>query len=79
MVALVIYGGPGCQGCKLTIRKAEALGLSFDYVDVSAEVDAAAQLLAEGHRTLPVVRAGSEVWTGFRPDLLEKVARDATD
>jgi len=79
MAALTIYGSPGCQGCKLTVRKAEALGLSFDYVDVSAEVAAAAQLLAEGHRTLPVICSGSEIWTGFRPDLLERVARDAID
>lgn len=79
MADLTIYGSPGCQGCKATIRKAEALGLSYGYVDVSIEIDAAARLVADGHKSLPVVYAGAEVWTGFRPDLLDKIARHALD
>jgi len=74
MADLTIYGSPGCQGCKATVRKAEALGLSFTYIDVSIDLAAAALLVAEGHRSLPVVEAGETVWTGFRPDLLDKVA-----
>lgn len=70
MPDLIIFGRSGCQQSAQTICKAKACGLTFDWVDVDADIAAAAQLLSEGFRTLPVVRAGEQHWTGFRPDLL---------
>lgn len=76
MSDLTIYGRPGCQACSLTIRKAEALGLDFAYINVDADIAAAAQLIAAGHRTLPLVRTPAAEWAGFRPDLLDQLGAD---
>ncbi|MFE3838898.1 glutaredoxin domain-containing protein [Pseudogemmobacter sonorensis] len=73
MADLTIYGRPGCQACALTIRKAKELGLDFDYVNVDTDIAASAQLIAAGHRTLPLVSTQTDEWTGFRPDLLDRL------
>lgn len=70
---LVIYGRPGCPQCAATCRKAEALGLAFDYHDVELEEDLGERLRRDGWRSLPVVETGHESWSGYRPDLLEKL------
>ena len=71
--SITIYGRHNCPQCGATVRKAEALGLPFSYVDLDDDIAAAARLLAQNHRSLPVVEAGDQVWSGFRPDLLDKV------
>lgn len=73
---ITIYGRADCHQCAATARKAEDLGLTFVYVDVDEDIASAARLIAADHRTLPVVEAGGQVWTGFRPDLLAKLERE---
>ncbi len=68
---LIIYGRKNCAQCHATRRKADALGLTYRYVDLDQDAEAAHRLQVEGHRSLPVVEADDATWAGFRPDLLE--------
>lgn len=69
---MTIYGKPGCPQCTATVRKARQLGIEYQYVDVSVDLDAAARLELEGFRSLPVVKTADIAWFGFRPDLIER-------
>lgn len=73
VTSITVYGRHNCPQCRATVRKAEALGLSVSYVDLDDDIAAAARLLTQNHRSIPVVEAGDQVWSGFRPDLLEKL------
>lgn len=70
---LTIYGKPDCYPCKASVRKAEALGLAYRYVDVTADPEVLAYLQAQGFRGVPVVMVGDQSWAGFRPDLFDAV------
>ena len=70
--SLTIYGKPVCPQCTASVRKADQLGLTYTYVDVSTDPAALAQLKAEGFGGVPVVKVGDRSWTGYRPDLLSK-------
>lgn len=74
-MSITVYGKPGCQQCTATTRKLDQLGLAYSYVDVAVDVDAACRLQAEGHRTLPVIVAKGETWTGYQPGLLQLLGR----
>lgn len=74
-IDITVYGRPSCAQCAATMRKAEALGLSATYIDLSGDPDTECRLAHEGFRQLPVVFAGDHNWTGFRPDLLEALLK----
>lgn len=72
---ITIYGRADCVQCKATKTKAEELGLTVHYVDLDEHPDTAHQLRMEGFRSIPVVKAGDHLWTGYRPDLLSGLMR----
>jgi glutaredoxin-like protein NrdH len=68
--------------CTLTCGCLEAAGIPFDLVDLRDEQNAALRLwITEdlGYTEAPVVLVGDEPehhWSGFRPDLIDKLTRD---
>lgn len=74
-MGITVFGKPHCPQCEATSRKLDALGLPYTKVDLTQDLDAACRLQAEGHRQLPVVEAGGQVWGGYRPELLSKLPR----
>lgn len=54
----------------MTARTLDRQGVPYQVIDVSQSEEAAAQLQAWGYRQVPVVQAGEEHWSGFRPDRL---------
>lgn len=75
MTELTVYGREECAQCKATMRKAEQLGLTVTYIDLDQDPDTECRLVQEGFRSLPVVHAADQSWTGYRPDLLSRVAK----
>ena len=73
MVATV-YSKPSCPQCDATKRQFTKLGLPFEVVDVTQNQQAADQLRAAGFQQLPVVIAGNNVWSGYRPDRIKQLA-----
>ncbi|NKT16146.1 glutaredoxin family protein [Rhodococcus hoagii] len=74
-VAVTVYGKPGCQGCRLTVRHLDKQGTPHTYRDVTTDPDAAAAVAALGYQALPVVTAGDMHWTGYSPDRLNTLGR----
>lgn len=69
-----IFSKPACVQCTATYRALDKQGLAYTVVDITTEDDAKARVEALGYRQLPVVVAGEEHWSGFRPDRIQALA-----
>ena len=67
---ITLFSKPNCPQCSMTARTLDRQGVAYQVIDVSQDAQAAAQLQAWGYRQVPVVQAGEEHWSGFRPDRL---------
>ncbi|MGP9796174.1 glutaredoxin domain-containing protein [Halomonas sp. 86] len=63
-----IYTTPNCPQCDATKRTLEKRGIEYRQMAFTDSVRD--RFYADGHRQLPIVEAGSETWSGFRPDLI---------
>jgi len=52
---LTVYGASWCADCRNTQRYLDAVGVDYRYVDLGADPDAQAMLVAAGHLAIPVV------------------------
>ena len=69
-MTITVYSQPFCQPCKATYRALDAAGLDYEVVDVTEDEQALEYVRSLGHQQSPVVVAGDQHWSGFRPDLL---------
>ena len=70
---ITIYTRNDCVKCHATKRAMESRGFEFEMVNVDLVPDAAETLRAQGFRQLPVVIAGETRWSGFRPDMINRL------
>lgn len=75
---IVIYTRSDCVQCHATKRAMESRGFAFEMVNLDQDPAAAESLRAQGFRSLPVVFAGEESWSGFRPDRINRLRVEAT-
>jgi glutaredoxin-like protein NrdH len=75
MSAVTVYSKPRCVQCTATYTALDAAGIAYNVVDVSEEAAAAEYVTDElGYRQAPVVVVSdTEHWSGFRPDLIERL------
>ena len=69
-MSITVYSKPACVQCTATTRALSAKGLSFEVVDLTLDDDAFELVQTLGYRQAPVVIAGDDHWTGFRPDMI---------
>lgn len=74
---IIIYTRNDCVQCHATKRAMENRGVTFELVNVDQLPDAAETLRAQGFRQLPVVVAGETSWSGFRPDMINRLLQQA--
>ncbi|HFE3556350.1 TPA: glutaredoxin-like protein NrdH [Enterobacter hormaechei] len=73
-MSIIIYTRNDCVQCHATKRAMESRGVAFEMVNIDHVPDAADLLRAQGFRQLPVVVAGETSWSGFRPDMINRLA-----
>lgn len=69
-----VFGKPGCQQCRASVKVLKNMGAEFEYVDVSKDTAAAVEVARLGYKSVPVVVTDDEHWFGFRPGKLKEVA-----
>ncbi|HCJ6197412.1 TPA: glutaredoxin-like protein NrdH [Enterobacter hormaechei subsp. xiangfangensis] len=74
ITSIIIYTRNDCVQCHATKRAMESRGVAFEMVNIDQVPDAADTLRAQGFRQLPVVVAGDTSWSGFRPDMINRLA-----
>ena len=71
-----IYTKPNCVQCEATKRYFDNKGVAYTTVDITQDADALDRLIEEGYQAAPVVNAGTEWWSGFQPDKIDKYISD---
>ncbi|MCS2159974.1 glutaredoxin-like protein NrdH [Scandinavium sp. H11S7] len=75
---ITIYTRNDCVQCHATKRAMESRGFEFEMVNIDHDPVAVDTLREQGFRSLPVVFAGEESWSGFRPDMINRLRPEAT-
>ena len=73
-MAITVYSKPNCVQCTATYRAMDKAGLSYETVDISLDAQALEQVKSLGYAQAPVVVAGEDHWSGFRPDKIKTLA-----
>ena len=72
MKKIVVYVKRSCVQCDATLRHLGSLGLSYETMEATENIE---HLKALGYLSAPVVVAGDESWSGYRPDLLNSLVK----
>ncbi|MFD1695447.1 glutaredoxin-like protein NrdH [Roseibium aestuarii] len=73
-MAVTVYSKPACVQCTATTRALQQRGILFDVVDLTQDDEALQAVQDLGYRQAPVVIAGDEHWSGFRPDKISALS-----
>ncbi|AHI02679.1 glutaredoxin-like protein NrdH [Corynebacterium falsenii] len=74
---ITVYTKPACVQCTATKKALDKAGLEYTMVDISLDDEARDYVMALGHLQAPVVVAGENHWSGFRPDRIRALAVEA--
>lgn len=69
---VTLYSLPGCGGCIATKRAFDSKNIKFEEVDVTQDAEAFEYVTKTlGYNQMPVVDAGDNHWSGFKPAEIE--------
>lgn len=75
MTAITVYTKPACVQCNATFRALDKAGVDYAKVDITVDSDARDYVMGLGYLQAPVVVAGGQHWSGFRPDRIAEVSK----
>ncbi len=67
---VTLYTLPACVQCDSTKRLLTKNEIPYQEIDLSQDPEALAMVRELGYTAAPVVMAGEDHWSGFRPDKL---------
>ncbi|MDO3032094.1 glutaredoxin-like protein NrdH [Mycobacteroides abscessus] len=73
-MTVTVYTKPACVQCSATYKALDKLGIEYNVVDITEAPEARDYVLALGYMQAPVVVAGDDHWSGFRPDRIKALA-----
>jgi glutaredoxin-like protein NrdH len=68
---ITVYTKPACVQCNATCKALDKAGLDYRLVDITDDAAARDYVMSLGYLQAPVVVAGAEHWSGFRPDAIK--------
>lgn len=71
---ITVYSTPNCSQCRMTYKALERAGIAYEVIDLSQDADKLEELRQQGFMQAPIVMAGTETWSGFRPDKISTLA-----
>lgn len=74
---IIIYTRNDCVQCHATKRAMESRGFAFELINLDQHPEAVDHLREKGYRQLPVVVTDQESWSGFRPDMINRLHAQA--
>jgi glutaredoxin-like protein NrdH len=78
MTTVTVYTKPACVQCNATYKALDTRGIEYSVVDISADSEARDYVMSLGYVQSPVVVAGDDHWSGFRPDRISGLINRAT-
>lgn len=76
-MTVTVYTKPACMQCKATYRALDKEGIEYSVIDITEDDQARDYVMALGHLQAPIVVAGNEHWSGFRPDRIRAIVASA--
>ena len=76
-MSITVYSKPNCVQCDATYRALAKHGLDYEVVDISQDPEALQTVKAFGYQQAPVVFAQGDHWSGFRPDMINRLSAQA--
>ncbi|SLI00982.1 Glutaredoxin-like protein NrdH [Mycobacteroides abscessus subsp. abscessus] len=73
-MSVTVYTKPACVQCSATYKALDRQGIEYKVVDITEVPEARDYVLALGYMQAPVVVAGDDHWSGFRPDRIKALA-----
>ncbi|MFE6920890.1 redoxin NrdH [Nocardia sp. NPDC055029] len=73
-MTITVYTKPACVQCNATYKALDKAGVDYEIIDISENTDARDYVMALGYLQAPVVVAGEDHWSGFRPDRIKSLA-----
>lgn len=73
IMAITVYTKPACVQCNATYRALDKAGIEYDVIDITENTQARDYVMSLGYLQAPVVVAGENHWSGFRPDEIKKL------
>lgn len=70
---ITVYSKPQCVQCDMTVRELDNRNIDYNLVDLTTEPQALNYVKELGYQSAPVVVAGTQHWSGFRPDKLKSL------
>lgn len=74
---VTVYAKPACVQCEATKKALTKSGVPYTVVDITKDDAARERVMELGYNSAPIVIAGSEHWSGFRPDRIKNLAKHA--
>ena len=76
-MTVTVYTKPACVQCNATYKALDKAGVAYEVVDITENPDAREYVMALGYLAAPVVVAGDDHWSGFRPDRIKALTAAA--
>ncbi|HJT93937.1 redoxin NrdH [Rhodococcus sp. NPDC056960] len=76
-MSITVYTKPACVQCNATYRALDKAGIEYAVVDITEDPEARDYVMALGYLQAPVIVAGDEHWSGFRPDRIKTLSANA--
>lgn len=73
-MTITVYTKPACVQCNATYKALDKVGVDYDVIDISENDEARDYVMALGYLQAPIVVAGDDHWSGFRPDRIKALA-----
>lgn len=67
-MSITVYSKPSCVQCVATYRALDRQGINYQVIDLTEDSHALDTVRGLGYQQVPVVVAGNDHWSGFRPD-----------
>lgn len=67
-MSIIIYSKPDCVQCNATYRALDRQGIAYQVIDLTLDEAALNHVKTLGYQQVPVIIAGEDHWSGFRPD-----------
>ena len=75
--SVTVYTKPSCVQCNATYKALDKAGIAYQKVDITEDPQARDYVMALGYLQAPVVVAGDDHWSGFRPDRIKAAGNPA--
>ena len=71
---IIVYSKPACVQCTATTREMDRKGINYNVIDLTKDETAFNTVKDMGYMQAPVVVAGDDHWSVFRPDKISALA-----